>query len=110
MKENPDKANELMTDNIKAYLDILRDNKDEKPILTEKGIAMLEFLREHADTKTWKARDIAEGMGISSRGASGSLRSLTTKGFCEKVAENPSVYTLTDKGKNFIIVQEEIDE
>ena len=103
MNENPDKANELMTDNIKAYLDILRDEKEEKPILTEKGAALLDFLQRNSDVKTWKAKDLAEAMGISSRGASGGLRKLVNDGFCEKLADNPSVYALTEKGKTYKI-------
>lgn len=107
MKENPEKANALMTDNIKAYLDILKEDKPEKSELTDKGIAILEYLQNHLETKSWKSKELGEEMGISSRSASGSLRSLTTKGFCEKLSTNPSVYTLTEKGKNYNINIEE---
>jgi predicted transcriptional regulator len=51
----------------------------------------------------WKARDIAEGLFISSRGVSGALRKLVNDGFCEKVGQDPVVYALTEKGKNFVI-------
>lgn len=109
MNENPDKANELMTENIKAYLDILADEKEEKPVLTEKGTALLSFLQKNDNVRTWKAKDLAEAMGISSRGASGGLRKLVNDGFCEKLADNPSVYALTEKGKNYKI-ENSIDE
>jgi predicted transcriptional regulator len=50
-----------------------------------------------------KARDIGEGLCVSSRNISGALRKLVTDGFCEKMGQNPVVYTLTEKGKNFKI-------
>lgn len=97
-----------MTENIQAYLDVLRDNKEEsKPEITQKGAVILKYLQSEPDAKTWKAKEVAEALGITSRGASGSLRSLVNNGFCEKVAENPSVYTLTEKGKNYIIKENE---
>jgi predicted transcriptional regulator len=60
-------------------------------------------MQENIDTVTWKSRDIAEGIGISSRGVAGTLRKMVNDGFVEKMGENPAVYTLTEKGKNFII-------
>ena len=107
IEENPEKAKELMTDNIIAYLNILKDSKDEKPILTKNGAPLLKFLQEHQDIKMWKARDIAEGLGRSSRGISGTMRKLVNDGFCESVGKDPVIYTLTEKGKNYKI--EEID-
>ena len=89
IKLNPDKANELMTENVKAYLDMLRE----------------ELKREY---ELWSNdKDLAESMGVSSRGTSSSLRKLVIDGFCEKIADNPSVYTLTEKGKNYNINIEE---
>ena len=51
----------------------------------------------------FKARDIANELGVSSRGISGSLRKLVSDGFCEKIGSNPAVYTITEKGKNYKI-------
>ena len=92
-----------MTDNIIAYLNILKEIKDEKPILTQNGIPILRYLQEHQDVKLWKAKDLAEQMGVSSRGVSGSMRKLVSDGFCEKIGNSPSVYMLTEKGKNYHI-------
>ena len=58
----------------------------------------------------WKAKDIAERMGISSRGVSGAMRKLVSDGFCEKIGENPIVYKLTEKGKNFNLNEIELNE
>ena len=107
IKENPEKANELMTENVKAYLDILKEIKDEKPILTDNGKIVLKYLQDNQDVRCWKAKDIAEQIGISSRGASGTLRKLVNDGFCEKLGANPVVYSLTEKGKNFEIIEGE---
>lgn len=107
IKENPEKANELMTDNVKAYLDILKEVKDEKPILTDNGKAILKYLQDNSDVKCWKAKDLAEQIGISSRGASGAMRKLVNDGFCEKLGTSPVIYSLTEKGKNFTIIEGE---
>lgn len=106
MEANPDITKKLMTDDIQAYLDILKEAKDEKPALTENGKQVLQFLQNHQDTRLWKSKDIAEQMGISSRGASGSMRKLVNDGFCDKIGKDPVIYTLTEKGKNYIIDNE----
>ena len=74
----------------------------EKPVLTDGGKKILKYMQE-CGIPALKAKDIAEGLFISSRGVSGSLRKLVTDGFCEKVGQDPVVYTLTEKGKNFVI-------
>ena len=66
IKENPDRAKELMTENVIAYLNILKDTKNDKPVLTENGQLVLKFLQEHYETRCWKAKDLAEQIGISS--------------------------------------------
>ena len=106
MNANPDLTEKLMTENIKAYLDILAEVKDEKPLLTENGAIILRYLQEHSDIRCWKSKDIAEQTGISSRSASGAMRKLVNDGFCEKIGSSPVIYNLTEKGKNFKIIIE----
>lgn len=106
MEANPELTNQLMTENIQAYLDILKESKVEKTELTENGKIILRYLQEHKDIKLWKAKDLAEQIGISSRGVSGAMRKMVNDGFCEKIGQDPIVYTLTEKGKNFIIDEE----
>ena len=103
MEAAPDVANEKMTPNVKAYIETLTDTKNDKPILTDNGKQILMYMQEHSDVSMMKAREIAEGLFISSRGVSGALRKLVTDGFCEKMGESPVVYMLTEKGKNFVI-------
>lgn len=95
----------ILPDEVKEYYDILRSQEDKyvnKPLLTETGLQILEYL-QGSDSKSLKAKDIADGMGISSRKVSGSIRKLVTDEFVEKFGSNPVVYTLTNKGKNFDI-------
>lgn len=95
----------VIPDEVKEFYDILRSQQDkhiDKPLFTETGLQILEYLKAQ-DVKSLKAKDIADGMEISSRKVSGSIRKLVTDGFVEKYGVNPVVYTLTEKGKNFDI-------
>ena len=65
-------------------------------------IIILKYLQT-TDSSMLKARDIAEGLFVSSRTVSGAMRKLVTDGFVEKVGESPVLYTLTEKGKEFKI-------
>ena len=101
MEAAPDVAEKLMTDNIKNYIDMLNEVKSEKPVVTENGLKILKYLQENPDIKMWKAKDLADRMGVASRGVSGSLRKLVNDGYCEKVSTDPVVYVITEKGMNF---------
>ena len=79
------------------------DENGEKPLFTDNGKLILKFLQEHQDTPMWKARDIAEGLFISSRAVSGAMRKLVTDGFVEKVGQDPTIYSLTDNGKTITV-------
>jgi DNA-binding MarR family transcriptional regulator len=101
---NENKIDEL-PENVRLYWDAFRgaDENGEKPLFTDNGKLIIKFLQEHQETPMWKARDIAEGLFISSRAVSGAMRKLVTDGFVEKVGENPVIYSITDNGKNIII-------
>lgn len=103
MEAAPDVVDTYMTEGVKSYIELLKDEKKDKPILTDNGKIILKYLQENINVVTWKAKDIAEGLGISSRGVSGTCRKLVTDGFAEKLGKDPAIYTLTEKGKNFII-------
>ena len=103
MAAAPNIVNEKMTPSIQAYIDALRDNKNEKPVLTDNGKIILAYLQQHQDKIMLKAKDVAEDLFISSRGVSGSLRKLVNDGFVEKMGESPTIYSITEKGKNYII-------
>lgn len=103
MEANPELTNQLMTENIRAYLDILIDAKDEKPIITDNGKVVLKHLQDNPDIRLWKTKDIAEQLGLASRSVSGTLRKLVNDGFCDKMGKDPIIYSLTEKGRNFKI-------
>ena len=77
---------------------ISEDNTKSK--FTANGKLVLGFMQENKDTynNLFKAKDIGEGLSISSRTASGAMRKLVTDAFVEKVGENPIIYSLTQKG------------
>jgi len=72
----------------------------DRPAFTENGKLVLGYMQNNKDTynNLFKAKDIGEGLGISSRTASGAMRKLVTDGFVEKVGTAPIVYSLTQKG------------
>ena len=92
-----------LPDEVQDVYNLLREQQNmEKPMFTESGLAILEYLRS-CDATSWKAKDIADGMVISSRKISGAIRKLVTDGFVDKYGQNPVIYSLTEKGKNFDI-------
>lgn len=92
-----------LSDEVQDVYNLLREQQNmEKPMFTESGLAILEYLQS-CDATSWKAKDIADGMIISSRKISGAIRKLVTDGFVDKYGQNPVIYSLTEKGKNFDI-------
>ena len=88
------------SENVKIYWEaFISKEEKEKPMFTDNGKLILQFLRDKPDTTTWKARDIAEGLFITSRTVSGAIRKLCTDGFVEKVSQDPVIYTITELGK-----------
>lgn len=87
----------------REYWEYLTTEK-EKPEFTDNGKLILKYLQETVnDRPEQKAKDIAEGLFISSRRVSGAIRKLVTDGYVEKVSQDPVVYALTEKGKNKVI-------
>lgn len=88
--------------NVQAYIDAIADNKSiNKPMFTENGKNILQYLQS-VPAAMYKAKDIAEGMLISSKAVSGAMRKLVTDGYVEKVGNSPVVYMITQKGKDYI--------
>ena len=90
-----------LSEDAMTYFAALKGAVDkEKPAFTENGKAVLQFMQENKDTYNdlFKAKEVGEGMSITSRTASGAMRKLVTDGYVEKMGENPVVYSLTEKG------------
>jgi DNA-binding MarR family transcriptional regulator len=84
-----------------AYFETFKAIKESvKPQFTENGIKILSYMKENKDTynNIFKAKEIGEGLFTSSKTVSGGLRKLVTDNYVEKVGENPTVYSLTNKG------------
>lgn len=87
-------------EDVCMYWDALKGKAEtEKPMFTDNGKLILQYMKDNQETLMLKARDIAEGLFISSRAVSGSIRKLVTDGFVEKVGQDPVIYALTEKGK-----------
>ena len=100
----PEETINKMSDDVKNYIEFLtKENDIEKPLFTENGKKILVYMRENQNIPLMKARDIAEGMEISSKTVSGAIRKLVSDGYVEKVGQDPTVYTLTENGKNIEI-------
>lgn len=97
------KQSVVMPDEVQDVYNMLQEQQTmEKPMFTESGLSILEYLQS-CDAKSLKARDIADGMVISSRQVSGAIRKLVTDGFVDKMGSSPVIYSLTTKGKDFDI-------
>ena len=94
-----------MNEEAKAYWKVFKTKEEiEKAPFTDNGKLILQFLKDNQNIENWKAKDIAEGLFVSSRTVSGAIRKLVTEGYVEKLSENPVVYSLTEKGKNIEII------
>lgn len=93
-----------MSENAQRYWEAFKQYEEvEKPLFTENGKLILQYMKDNLDTNLWKSKDIAEGLFISSRTVSGAIRKLVSDGFVDKVSQDPVIYTLTEKGKEIII-------
>ena len=90
-------------EDVQDFYDMLKssqNNYSEKPAFTENGLLILEYLQSN-DIKSIKAREIADGLCKPSRTISGAMKKLVNDGYVEKFGQNPVIYALTEKGKNF---------
>lgn len=73
-----------------------------RPKFTENGKNILLYMKDNKDNfkNLFKAKDIGEGLNVSSRTASGALRKLISDGYVERIGEHPIVYSITDLGIN----------
>lgn len=88
-------------DEVQEFYDMLKDSQgatSDKPVFTETGIVILEYMQQ-CNSKTLKAKDIAEGVLLSSRKVSGAMRKLVNDGYVEKFGTNPVNYSITNQGK-----------
>jgi DNA-binding MarR family transcriptional regulator len=93
---------EFSYEDAMTYFEGLKASKEkEKVDFTDNGKNILIFMQQNKEARNnlFKAKDIADGLFISSRSVSGAIRKLVTDGYVEKIGETPITYTLTDKGE-----------
>ena len=103
MAAAPDETAKFMNDDAKTYIEALHmssNEEKEKPVITDNGRMILEYMQASGSTAL-TAKRISDGILLSSKVVSGSMRKLVTDEFVEKVGDNPAVYVLTNKGKNY---------
>ena len=78
-----------------------QDKKADKPQFTDNGKLILKAMIENNEERAnmFSAKQIAEYAFITSRQVSGAIRKLVADGYCEKVGQDPIIYSLTDLGK-----------
>lgn len=78
-----------------------QDRKADKPLFTDNGKFILKAMIENNEERAnmFSAKQIAEYAFITSRQVSGAIRKLVADGYCEKVGQDPIIYSLTDLGK-----------
>ena len=93
-----------MNEEARIYWEAFKGKEEvDKPLFTDNGKLILRYLQDNLTTEMWKARDIAEGLFVSSRTVGGAMRKLCTDGYVEKIGQDPVVYALTEKGKEIVI-------
>lgn len=96
---------EMFADEAIEFFESFKVGRTPAGQLTETGAKVLAFMQENEETynNVFKSKDIGEGIFMSGRSVSGSMRKLMTDGYVEKVGTNPVCYSLTDEGKSYQI-------
>lgn len=74
---------------------------DTQSKFTDNGKLILQYMKDNEDSYNnfFKAKDIGEGLSISSRTVSGAMRKLINDGFVEKMGADPTIYAITSLGE-----------
>ena len=92
------------------YFNLLKaaDINNDKPKFTENGKKVLEYMQQNKElhNNVFNAKEVGEGLNVTSRTASGAMRKLVTDGYIEKIGTNPVIYSLTQKGINTDVNEE----
>lgn len=86
------------------YFETLKSSKT-KEGLTENGKKILKYMQEKNENcnNIFNSKNIADGLNISARSVSGSMRKLISEEYVEKISSNPVTYKITDLGKKYNI-------
>ena len=109
MAAAPQVVEEKGTEEILKYIEALKGEVVVGTQLTENGSRVLKFMQS-SDAPFFKAREIGEQLGVASRTVSGSLRKLVNDGYVDKMGSQPTLYSLSEKGKTYIFEGETVNE
>ena len=100
-----DSHRDILSESAIDFLDELLEKNSTENILTETGRKILISMYANKETylNVFSSKQLGELLFMSARSISGSMRKLVTDGFVEKVGQDPAIYTITEKGKNYII-------
>lgn len=100
-----EKYGQEMPENAQKYFNAMKSAPEkEKPMFTDNGKQILKYMKEtYKVGEAASAKVIAEGLMMSSRSVSGSIRKLVSDGYIEKVSTDPVLYALTEKGNEINI-------
>lgn len=84
------------------YLESLKTSKS-KEGLTDNGKKILKYMQDNFEVynNVFQAKSIGEGISLSGRSVSGSMRKLVSEGFVNKLGNNPVSYEITSLGKDY---------
>ena len=92
-----------LSEGAMAYFESLKKDKGHSKAITENGIKILQFMKDNCDARNniFKAAEIGEGLFMSGRSVSGSMRKLVSDGYVVKEGKDPVCYSITESGKSF---------
>ena len=94
---------DTLSDEAMKFFEELKQEKSNssKKEITELGMKILAYMKENYKIKnSFSAKSIGEGLFMSSRIISGSVRKLVTDGYVNKINADPVLYEITEKGIN----------
>lgn len=85
------------------YFKSLKKDKGHSKVITENGAKILEYMQQNWESRNniFKATEIGEGLFMSGRSVSGSMRKLVADGYVLKEGKDPVCYSITEVGKSF---------
>ncbi len=92
-----------LSDEAMAYFESLKKDKGHSKVITENGAKILEYMQQNWESRNniFKATEIGEGLFMSGRSVSGSMRKLVADGYVLKEGKDPVCYSITEAGKSF---------
>ncbi len=96
---------EKLSDEAREYFEEIKKSPFQSKEITDKGKVILKDMQDNCgdETSIFTSKEIADRLGISGRSVSGSMRSLISLGYAEKVSNNPVQYALTQAGKDYVL-------